>query len=99
MRREDKELLKRFEKLGLLETLQELKQETPEKLLEMYLEWKETAETGRYSKSVLEITTGLIMCAYRHAAGHERHKKSAPTNHDKSAGDNVRRTMSEMIIP
>lgn len=98
MRREDKELLKRFEKLGLLETLQELKGETPEKLLGMYLEWKEKAKADGYSGHVSEITTGLIMCAYRHAAGLERHKKSAPTNHDKSAGDNVWRTMSEIII-
>lgn len=98
MRREDKELLQLFEKLGLLKTLQELKKETPRKLLEMYMESKKLAETGKYSKSVMYIITGLFMCAYRHAAGLERHKKSAPTNHDKSASDNVRRTMSEIII-
>ena len=99
MRREDKELQRLFENLGLLKTLQELKEETPGKLLEMYMECKKTAGTVKCSKSVMNIITGLFMCAYRHAAGFERHKKSAPTNHDKSAGDNVRRTMSEMIIP
>ncbi|MCI6854734.1 MAG: hypothetical protein MR908_05370 [Firmicutes bacterium] len=82
MRREDKELQRLFENLGLLKTLQELKEETPGKLLEMYMECKKTAETGKYSKNVMYIITGLFMCAYRHAAGFERHKKSAPTNHD-----------------
>ena len=85
VRREDKEAMKVLQAVNLMETLQELKQLEPEKLLDMMAEWKKLIEEETYSQRVANITLYMLQYAYRHAAGAERHKKSTSYNHERSA--------------